>query len=239
MQTPDDNDNGARRADSAQGGTRADVGFALAGGAPERVGWFRFYFDNERWEWSPQVERIHGYPPGTVDPTTELVLSHKHPDDYRVVSETIELIRQTKQAFSSRHRIRDTEGRIHHVVVVGDQLMDSNGCVIGTHGFYIDVTPAENARQDQLTAALHRITANRAVIEQAKGMLMVIYGISAEAAFDLLKWRSQETNLKLREVAERIIAEFASQSRTGELPGRATFDQLLLTAHLRAADVPQ
>ncbi|MBV9512664.1 MAG: antitermination regulator, partial [Mycobacteriaceae bacterium] len=50
--------------DSVQGGTRADVGFALAGGAPERVGWFRLYFDNQRWEWSPQVERMHGYPPG-------------------------------------------------------------------------------------------------------------------------------------------------------------------------------
>src|ERR1700749_750097 len=53
---------------------------ALATGGPHRVGWFRFYFDDDRWEWSPQVEKMHGYLPGSVTPTTEMVLAHKHPD---------------------------------------------------------------------------------------------------------------------------------------------------------------
>jgi len=215
-------------AESTDGIIPADV-------TKQRVGWFRYYFDDERWEWSPQVERMHGYMPGTVAPTTELVLSHKHPDDYRQVSETIELIRQTRQPFSGRHRILDTEGHVHHVVVVGEELVDDSGTVIGTHGFYIDATPVEEARQDELTAALSKISASRAVIDQAKGMLMVIYGISAQAAFDLLKWRSQETNTKLRCLAECVVGVFTEQSRRGELPGRGTFDQLLLNAHLREA----
>src|ERR1700761_1087950 len=145
--------------------------------AGERVGWFRFYFDDERWEWSPQVARMHGYVNGSVIPTTDLVLSHKHPDDYRQIADTLALIRQTRQAFSSRHRIRDMQGAEHHVVVVGDQMHDEHGSVIGTHGFYVDITPAEKARQDHLTAEVAKITANRAAIEQAKGMLMAIYGI--------------------------------------------------------------
>jgi hypothetical protein len=52
---------------------------ALTGGTPQRVGGYRFYFNGERWEWSPEVEQIHGYQPGTVTPTTRLVLSPKHP----------------------------------------------------------------------------------------------------------------------------------------------------------------
>jgi hypothetical protein len=28
---------------------------------------------------------MHGYEPGTIQPTTELVLSHKHPDDLNQV----------------------------------------------------------------------------------------------------------------------------------------------------------
>jgi hypothetical protein len=28
--------------------------------APQRVGAFRFYFDDQRWEWSEQVQRMHG-----------------------------------------------------------------------------------------------------------------------------------------------------------------------------------
>ncbi|MDT5096077.1 MAG: hypothetical protein QOH60_5440 [Mycobacterium sp.] len=210
-----------------------DGGEALAWGAADRVGWFRFYFDDERWEWSPQVAKMHGYADGPVTPTTDLVLSHKHPEDYRQIADTLALIRQTRQPFSSRHRIRDLRGGVHHVVVVGDQLRDEAGSVVGTHGFYIDVTPAERARQDHLTAEVAKITKSRAAIEQAKGMLMAIYGIDATAAFDLLKWRSQEANVKLRPLAEQIVIDFSAVAHDEKLPARAVYDNLLLTAQDR------
>jgi len=215
------------------GDSKESIGETLAAGGPQRVGWFRYYFDDDRWEWSPQVEKMHGYLPGSVTPTTDIVLSHKHPDDYRQIADTLSLIRQTRQAFSTRHRIIDVEGRLHHVVVVGDLLRADDGTVTGTHGYYIDISPSERARQDQVTAAVTRITEDRAGIEQAKGMLMVIYAIDELAAFQLLKWRSQETNVKLRILAEQIAADFTSLSGTETLPPRSAFDNLLLTAHLR------
>ena len=78
---------------------------ALAGGTPQHFGWYRFYFEDERWEWSPEVARIHGYEPESVTPTTRLVLSHKHPDDYEQVAATLEDIIRTHKPFSTRHRI--------------------------------------------------------------------------------------------------------------------------------------
>ena len=48
---------------------------------------------------------------------------------------------------------------------------------MATHGFYVDVTPSERERQDQVTAAVTVIAEARAGIEQAKGMLMLIYGM--------------------------------------------------------------
>jgi hypothetical protein len=210
------------------------VEHALAGGAPQRVGWFRFYFADQRWEWSEQVQRMHGYQPGTVQPTTELVLSHKHPDDYGQVAATLEEIRRTSGAFSTRHRIVDTRGRIHHVVVVADQLCDDAGVVVGTHGFYVDVTPAlAQEHQELLDEAVAEIAESRGVIEQAKGMLMLVYRITADTAFDLLRWRSQETNVKLRILAEQITVDFLAVEYDQTLPGRGTFDRLLLTAHTR------
>ena len=212
----------------------ASVEHALAGGEPQRVGWFRFYFADERWEWSPQVERMHGYEPGTEQPTTELVLSHKHPDDYRQVAATLDEIRRTSSAFSTRHRIIDTRGDIHHVVVVGDQLFDDDGTVIGTGGFYVDVTPSERRTHDKLvTEAVAEIAEARGGIEQTKGMLMLIYRITADSAFELLKWRSQETNTKLRPLAEQIAKDFLALNYDEVLPGRSVFDRLLLTAHRR------
>ena len=202
-------------------------------GAPQRIGWFRFYFDDDRWEWSPQVEKMHGYLPGSVTPTTEMVLAHKHPDDYRQIADTLDLIRQTRQAFSSRHRIIDVQGRVHHVVVVGDLLREADGTVIGTHGYYVDVTPSEREHQDQVTAAVAVIAESRADIERTKGMLMLIYGMDEPAAFEVLKWRSQETNTKLRLLARQVAADFVALSGSRELPARSAYDTLLLTAHLR------
>jgi PAS domain S-box-containing protein len=210
------------------------VDHALAGGAPQRVGWFRFFFADERWEWSPQVERMHGYEPGSVQPTTALVLSHKHPDDHGQIAATIEQIRQTAGAFSTRHRIVDTHGDIHYVVVIGQQMRDEANMVIGSDGFYVDVTPSiTEAREESVTEAVAEIAEARGGIEQAKGMLMLIYRITADSAFELLKWRSQEANVKLRVLAEQIVKDFVGLSYDEVLPTRVEYDRLLLTAHLR------
>lgn len=214
-------------------GHAADVEQALAGGAPQRVGSFRFYFEDQRWEWSEQVQQMHGYEPGGVTPTTELVLAHKHPDDRGEVAATIDDILNHRKAFSTRHRIVDKAGKIRHVVVVGDRLFDDGGAVIGTHGFYVDVTPmSQTLHEEVVTAKLAEITENRAAIEQAKGMLMLVYDIDEEAAFNLLKWLSQEANVKLRRLAEQVRSDFRAAGPS--LTSQAEFDQLLLAARDRA-----
>lgn len=208
---------------------------ALAGGALQRIGWYRFYFADERWEWSPEVELLHGYQPGTATPTTALVLSHKHPDDHAHVAATLDDIRRSHKPFSTRHRIITTQGNTRDVVVIGERLHDDNGQVVGTRGFYIDVTPTDQERASDITEALAEITENRAAIEQAKGVLMYVYSIDAEAAMELLRWRSQESNVRLRALAEQLLVDVRTVARDdNSLPSREMFDQLLLTAHQRA-----
>jgi hypothetical protein len=209
-------------------GHAAEVAKALAG-APQRVGWFRFYFDDQRWEWSDQLQRMHGYEPGTVTPTTELVLEHKHPNDRREVKKAIDEMLISRRPFSTRHRIVDTHGTVHQVVVVGDQLTDNQGAVMGTHGYYVDITPtSDRAREEIITARVAEITEHRAVIEQAKGMLMLVYGLDEDAAFDLLKWRSQSSNVKLRRLAEIVIESFRN-ARDEAITSRSAFDHVLLS----------
>lgn len=143
-------------------------------------------------------------------------------------------MRRTSGAFSTRHRIIDTAGDVHQVVVVGDQLFDDTGAVIGTHGFYVDVSPSiAQARQQAVTEVVAEIAEARGAIEQAKGMLMLIYRLDEDAAFELLKWRSQETNTKLRLLAEQLARDFLALDYSETLPSRVVFDRLLLTAHQR------
>ncbi|MGY2007677.1 ANTAR domain-containing protein [Nocardia gipuzkoensis] len=49
--------------------------------------------------------------------------------------------------------------------------------------------------------------AGRTVIEQAKGMLMLVYGIGEQQAFELLRSCSQHINVRVRELAQRILTE--------------------------------
>lgn len=209
---------------------------ALTGGALQLIGEYRFYFDGERWEWSEEVQRLHGYEPGTVTPTTELVLSHKHPEDYAQVAATLDDVRRTHKPFSTRHRIITVQGDTRDVVVMGERLHDDNGNVIGTQGFYLDVTPTAEQRRSSVTEAVAEFAEHRADIEQAKGILMHVYNITADAAFELLIWRSQQSNVKVRALAEQVLADIQSvKYDDNSLQSRATFDQLFLTAHNRAA----
>ncbi|MGB6762445.1 PAS domain-containing protein, partial [Mycobacterium sp.] len=120
-------------------GELSAVDLVIGVGDPQRVGRFKFFLDEQRWEWSDAVARIHGYEPGTMVPTTELLLQHKHPDDRARVAVVLDRV-LSGEPFSSRHRIIDAAGRTHWVIVVGDAMCDEAGAPIGTTGFYIDVT---------------------------------------------------------------------------------------------------
>ena len=187
------------------------VEFAVGTGEPQRVGRFRFYIDGQRWEWSRSVERLHGYAPGSVTPTTQLVLSHKHPDDQAQAAAVLDKIVRG-EPFSSRHRIVDAGGRTRWVIVIGDRMLGDAGEVVGTSGFYVDFT---DTMQSDISAAVSKVAEARAEIEQAKGLLMAAYGVSADRAFDILVWRSQETNVKVRELARRFVDSMAGTFPVG------------------------
>jgi ANTAR domain/PAS fold len=200
------------------------------------VGGFRFWFSGERWEWSDEVARMHGYEPGSVAPTTKLMLSHKHPDDREHVRDLLDHALHSGESFSSRHRFIDTAGGVHEAIVVADRILDETGEVVGTGGYYIDLTGSfDEARQEILDEALPDLFENRAAIEQAKGVMMAVYRISPEQAFQVLQWRSQETNFKLRTLAKLIIGELSSLAPPSAAV-QAQFDHLLLTIHERITD---
>ncbi|GAA2023218.1 ANTAR domain-containing protein [Pseudokineococcus marinus] len=65
----------------------------------------------------------------------------------------------------------------------------------------------------RLVEQLHEAMRSRAVIEQAKGVLMVVHEVDADEAFALLATESQRTNTKLRVVAAGLVAR--AQGRAG------------------------
>ncbi len=106
---------------------------------------------------------------------------------------------------------------------VTDMTDTESGHVIGTEGFYVEVTESV---QSNVTKAMFRVVESRAVIEQAKGVLMVTYGVDADRAFDILRWRSQATQVKLKTVAAEFVNTLMRQGLSSECT--SAVDRLLV-----------
>ncbi|SPM38913.1 hypothetical protein MNAB215_1094, partial [Mycobacterium numidiamassiliense] len=219
--------------------TRTDAGarevLPAVDGADEyvNVGEFRFWFVGPRWEWSDEVALMYGYEPGSVEPTTELLLSHKHSDDRAHVQDLLDRALHSGGSFSSRHRFLDTAGVVHDALVVADRMLDDSGAVVGTAGYFVDLTDTfHDNRREVLDEALPDLVQARALIEQAKGALMAVYRLTADQAFAVLRWRSQETNVKLRELAKQVLDDLATLPSSAP-DVQSAFDHLLLTVHER------
>ena len=61
-------------------------------------------------------------------------------------------------------------------------------------------------KTEQLEGALH----SRVVIEQAKGILAARHEIDVQTAFDVLRRGARSHQLKLRDLAQRVISEPAT-----------------------------
>ncbi len=68
----------------------------------------------------------------------------------------------------------------------------------------------------ELAAQMESAMASRAVIEQAKGIIMGRRGVDEATAFEILRQQSQDTNVKVRVVAEQLVRGAV----TGAAPGR-------------------
>lgn len=179
---------------------------ALTGSTTETVGRFSYDVPTGTWWWSPSLYSIHGFDPGEIVPTTALMTAHQHPDDRAATAELITASIKAGQPFCSRHRIIDAHRRVHTVITIGEGTRDHTGRVVQVTGYLIDVT--DSLHRDLAAATQLAVTESaetRAAIDQAKGALMITYGINEDAAFAVLRWHSQHRNIKLRDIATAIV----------------------------------
>ncbi len=182
---------------------------SLTRGAGQKIGQYRLDLGTGTWWWSSETYRVHGFEPGDVVPTTELVLAHKHPDDREHVRAALDHAQATGEPFSSVHRIMDAHGVERYVACMGQGRRDrETGEVVELMGYFTDITATitsranERTRRDILAAA-----EGRGPIEQAKGVLIATHGVSADEAFTRLKHASNDKNVRLRDLASVVVDE--------------------------------
>ena len=102
-------------------------------------------------------------------------------------------------------RAPDADGRVAAAV---QEFTDRAGAAVANAALVASVT--------RVADELRRAMTTRAVIEQAKGLLVARLGCSPERAFELLAEQSQHTNRKLRDVAVELVRD--AQSRAHPRP---------------------
>jgi hypothetical protein len=195
----------------------------LHAAAPE-PGAAHFQYDvvADRWTWSPELRALHGLP-ADGDPTTGLLLDHVVTEERDVVGSRLQRALSAPGAFSWTYRLAASAGSVRNVVVVGRSELDG-GRVVRLQGFVVDITEAVRERTDAAVAAAAE---HRATIEQAKGALMLGFGVEEDVAFELLRSHSNQHNVKLSTVAYRVVSGLTERGAPSEDPVRSLLDTLL------------
>lgn len=169
------------------------------------LGRFRYDTLTDTWWWSAEMFDIHGLSAGEAPLTTDRILSYKHPDDQAETAATMRQTLESGQPFTQPHRVVTADCAVRHVISVGEGIV-LDGRVVAVHGFMVDVTDSlERQVHTDAWEEASRVIEQRAVIERAKGALMVRYGLDADAAFELLRSWSSTRNEKLRDVARHVV----------------------------------
>ncbi|MFD2793786.1 PAS and ANTAR domain-containing protein [Promicromonospora vindobonensis] len=183
-----------------------DLAHALGLGTNLLVGRFRVDLSSGSWWWSDEIYTMHGWKRHEVEPGLEALSSRKHPDDRsRVVRAATEALRLGRP-FACSHRIVDRKGRTRSVVVIGQGSRGGSGHSPELIGYVVDATPVQKeALARRSSAVVTRAFVSQAVIEQAKGVIMAVRGVSEETAERLLLEAAGRADIPLRLAADQVM----------------------------------
>ena len=130
--------------------------------------------------------------------------------------------------WSGQFRVRRSGGAVI-VVRITDTPISEHGRVVGVIGVAEDIAGDSSvdmaavserieARSARLADQMRQAMESRAVIEQAKGMLIGAHGCTPDQAFQMLSESSQRANRKLHDLATAMVQGAQNRSRTNPPP---------------------
>ncbi|WP_307081696.1 ANTAR domain-containing protein [Arthrobacter agilis] len=169
------------------------------------TGTVEYFFADNVFHWSDELYRIHGYGRGDVVPTLDLGLSHIEPEERDAVHAFWTKVTTSGGPSSVYSSLRDLNGRKRKILISADLILDGTEPV-GVWALVVDLTQSIHADTHRIAnEAVAASALSRAVIEQAKGILMGRAGLNATEAFDRISSYSQRTNRKVVVISQGII----------------------------------
>ena len=178
--------------------------------------------------WSAETFCIVGYN-RTVKPTLEMVYDRIHPQDRKLVQETIERSTRDETGFNFEHRLLMPDGTVKHVHVLAQPVKTGNGALEFV-GAVMDITEKKKS-EEAVRSAMARFEgileiAEDAIISVDSSQHMVLFNQGAEKVFGYAQaeviGKPLEILLPQRFVHAHSghIAEFARSSEVARTMGQ-------------------
>jgi hypothetical protein len=179
--------------------------------ADDVVGTFEYDLTTGEMTWSSMLYDLHGVAPDTDRPLLAVWADAMQPADKQEACAVFHRGVREGGLFSVRYRMTDATGQQHELVVAAESWGLDGAAYVS--GFVIDVTAPLTEHVNQAVAASGQ---HRAVIEQAKGALMLALGVPEEAAFLALRRLSHSHNIRLGDLADRFLQFLRTAAPTQE-----------------------
>lgn len=213
----------------------------FSGRVDHRVGRFLGRPRDDRWVWDQVAASMLGGAGPDATLSLQTLLQHVPEDERELAAQAFQEAVEHGEPVLLSCRLRSADGTCRSVLITAEvmeaepsglsmaELLEMDGLSVATGpwlaGNLIDLTALRlDATRMAVDHAVAEVTRHRAVIEQAKGIIMLGYGVDADAAFLLLSRHSQDTNTKLHELAARLVDQV---TELGHDTASARLDALL------------
>jgi hypothetical protein len=195
----------------------------FSGRLDDRVGRFLCRPHADQWVWDRQLMVILGDPGRGGSASLQTLLERVTDDERQLAADALRAAVEHGDEVLVSGRLQAADGGVRSVLITAESSTDEptgvsmsallrmDGLAAATGpwlvGHLIDLTTLRlGATRAAANDAVNQAAKHRAVIEQAKGILMLTYRIDADTAFELLRRHSQTTNTKVHDLAAHLIA---------------------------------
>ena len=226
------------------GGSPADEQLVarFSGRLDNRVGRFLGRPQADQWVCDQQLDAILGSPRGGIPASLQTLLQHIADDERSFVADAFRAGVEHGDPMIVSCRLHTSDGSVRSVLITAElsdnepngvsmsALLRMDGLAAATGpwlaGQVVDLTTLRlGASRAAANHAVLEAAKHRAVIEQAKGILMVTRQLDADTAFELLRQYSQNTNTQVHDLAAHLVAHAATLQLDETIP--AQVDALL------------
>jgi hypothetical protein len=196
----------------------------FSGRLEDRVGRFVGRPRADQWVWDEQLMVILGDPCRGDSASLQTLLQWVVEEERQVAADAFRAAIEHGDEVMVSCRLQAGDGSVRSVLILAEisddepsgvsmsALLQMDGVAAATGpwlvGHVLDLTTLRvSATRAAANHAVHEAAQHRAVIEQAKGMLMLTYRIDADTAFQLLRRHSQTTNTKVHGLAAHLVAQ--------------------------------